>query len=398
MGRILKFDSKKEFEHFLLNKIKVDVHGIKYLSNKYKTLHFYFQDIPNAVCNIIKQEMISSGGDASVSEDVAKFKDGISNILIYGNEKNIRNFIAKSSKQTKTVKRIGEEINSLLNKKPLTLILRDKKINLENKYLIMGILNITPDSFYDGGRYKETDVAVKRAEEMLRDGADIIDIGGESTRPGAEKIDYQEEIDRVIPILKRIRKITKKPISVDTYKSEVAEVALTEGADIINDISGLRFDKRMAKIIAKHNGAVVVMHIKGTPKTMQINPQYTDLISEIKNYLEGSIKISLENGIIFNKIIVDPGIGFGKSVADNYTIINKLNEFKVLNRPILMGLSRKSLIGKVLNNEASERLNGTVVLNAISILNGANIIRVHDVKEHREIIRIIKFLKKNGEY
>lgn len=260
-----------------------------------------------------------------------------------------------------------------------------------NHVYIMGILNVTPDSFYDGNQYSQIDQAKKQVDKMIDQGADIIDIGGESTRPGADKITAKEELHRILPIIKYIKKKYSIVVSVDTYKSEVAHAVLQEGAEIINDISGLLFDKDMAKTIANADASVVLMHIKGTPKTMQKNPVYKDLISEIRNYLETSIKIGLDNGIQFNNIIIDPGIGFGKTLEQNYTIIKQLDEFHVLKRPILMGLSRKSLIGKVLENLSDQRLLGTVALNTLSIANGASFIRVHDVSEHYELKKILEF-------
>ncbi len=400
MGRVLKFDSDKEFKKFLLNQINVDSRGIKFLLDKSKIYYLYFKDIPNYICNIIKQEMLTCGGDAAVSKEVAKFSNGSSNILIYGTKKSLNLFIDKAKYQIKPITSIAKEIKDILvsiENIPV-LKLKRKRFNFRNRVYIMGILNLTPDSFYDGGRYLQKEKAIKQAINMVNAGADIIDIGGESTRPGAKRISAKEEINRVIPVLKAIRNKIKIPISVDTYKSETAEAALSEGADIINDISGLRFDKNMAKIIAKHNAGVVIMHIKGTPKTMQINPVYNDLITEIKDYIEKSIKIALENGIDFNKIIIDPGIGFGKRIEDNYIIINKIKEFKIFKRPILIGLSRKSLIGKILNQPPEERLYGTLILNGISILNGANIIRVHDVMEHKKLIKLLHFHKEKGVY
>ena len=279
----------------------------------------------------------------------------------------------------------------------LKLVLKTKTINLSNKTLIMAILNVTPDSFFDGGKFNSYDKGIAQIESIIAQKADIIDIGGESTRPGADKVNAKQELERILPFIKYIKKKYKILVSVDTYKSAVAEAVLNEGADIINDISGLQFDKKLGKVIAKHQAGVVLMHIKGTPKTMQaVNPNYKDLMAEIKAYLQLGIKIALENGIAYDNIILDPGIGFGKTVEQNYIILNKLPELQVFKRPILIGLSRKSLIGKVLNNQpASERLIGTVVLNTVSILNGAQIIRVHDVKEHKEVVKVLDYLRKN---
>ncbi len=277
----------------------------------------------------------------------------------------------------------------------MAFYLKGRQWKFKNKIYLMGVLNMTPDSFYDGSKYGSYKNAISQADKLIREDVDVIDIGGESSRPGAEKISHEEEVKRILPVIKYIKKNYNIPVSVDTYKSEVASIVLKEGVEIINDISGLRFDKKMAEVIALYKASVILMHIKGTPKTMQKKPRYKNLIKEIIDYLAESIKIAVDNGIQFNNIIIDPGIGFGKTVEQNYIILRELKKLKVLNRPILIGLSRKSLIGKVLNNSPDERLTGTVALNTLSILNGANIIRVHDVSKHREVIQLMEYYFKS---
>ena len=261
------------------------------------------------------------------------------------------------------------------------------------KTLLMGIINVTPDSFYDGGRYYKSEEAINRAYKLYEDGADIIDIGGESTRPGSKSISVSEEIDRVCPVIEKIARDIDITISIDTYKAKVAEEALKLGATIVNDISGLSFDESMAEVIAKYNSHVILMHIKGTPDNMQINPQYENLLKEIYSYLEDAKNKAIENGIDRDKIIIDPGIGFGKSLEDNYKILLNIAYFKKMGFPILIGLSRKSLITK-LNNQNVNSLYATIALNSISIINGADIIRVHDIEEHRLTLPAIEMLKK----
>ncbi|MFH1227832.1 MAG: dihydropteroate synthase [Planctomycetota bacterium] len=252
--------------------------------------------------------------------------------------------------------------------------------------LIMGILNVTPDSFSDGGKFYNHKHAIKHALKMVESGADIIDIGGESTRPGAQQISLSEELKRVIPIIKTIIKLRPCTIiSIDTYKSKVAEAAINAGARIINDISGLLFDKQMPDVAYKYKTPVVIMHIKGTPRNMQDNPYYKNIIKEIKEYFRRKIAFALSKGINKNQIIIDPGIGFGKRLEDNYVILKRLSELKTLGYPILVGPSRKAFIGKALNLPPGERLFGTVASVAISILNGANIVRVHDVSEMKQV-------------
>lgn len=277
----------------------------------------------------------------------------------------------------------------------MRLSFRNFSMDIPHRTYIMGILNITPDSFSDGGLYLEKSIAIKRAKQMVEDGADIIDIGGESTRPGAEPVSLAEELNRTIPVIESLAKEIKVPISIDTYKSVVAERAINAGASIVNDISGLRFDPKMAEVVAKYQVPVILMHIKGTPRNMQKEPFYENVIVEIKQYLEDSIKIALNSGIDKDKIIIDPGIGFGKTFEHNLEIINKLSEFSTLGKPILIGPSRKAFIGKILNDAPpQERIEGTAAAVAISIINGANIIRVHDVKQMVKVAKVADAIKK----
>ena len=263
------------------------------------------------------------------------------------------------------------------------------------KKQIMGILNITPDSFFDGGKFFDIDSAFSQAVRMKEEGADIIDIGGESTRPGADPVSADKELSRILPIVKKIKSEIDIKISIDTTKSEVAEECLKEGAHMINDVSGLLFDNKMAKVVADFDAEIVIMHIKGNPQNMQQNTEYNDLIDEIKTSLKSSVKKAEKAGISKDKIIIDPGIGFGKSVEQNYTIINKVYEFKQLDFPVLIGLSNKSLIWKVYDNKTIDRLPATIALNMISIYNGADIIRVHNVREHRLALDTMEILLEN---
>ncbi len=270
------------------------------------------------------------------------------------------------------------------------------RLALSKRTYIMGILNRTPDSFSDGGRFMREEDAVERVLEMTSKGADIIDIGGESTRPGAEPVAIDVELERTIPIIKKVAREIDVPISIDTHKSEVARAALKNGAAIINDITGLRGDPRMREVAADFDVPVVIMHIKGAPRTIQINPQYNSLIDDIIESLKESIELAGKAGIDENKIIIDPGIGFGKTVEHNLEILNNLGSFKILGRPILVGVSRKSYIANTLKEnrissediEGSGRLMGTASSCAISISKGANILRVHDVKEMVQVARI----------
>jgi dihydropteroate synthase len=255
---------------------------------------------------------------------------------------------------------------------------------------IMGILNLTDDSFSADGIYKDPERAKEVALQMVEDGADIIDLGGESTRPGAACVSLDEEEERVLPVVRKlVQNKIGVPISIDTTKAELAKAALKEGACIVNDISGLRFDPQMAKSIAQFGAGCVLMHIKGTPQTMQKHPFYTSLIKEIMESLKESISLAVASGIDKKKIIVDPGIGFGKTTEHNLQIIKRLKDFTKLDFPILIGTSRKSFIGNVLNVPAQKRTWGTAATVAASILNGAHIVRVHDVKQMSQVVKMI---------
>jgi dihydropteroate synthase len=264
------------------------------------------------------------------------------------------------------------------------------KLELGKRTLIMGIVNITPDSFSGDGLYKRYSIksVLMHIDELIRDGADIIDIGGESTRPGSEPISVRQEINRIIPIIKNLARRINVPISVDTYKAEVAKEALYAGASLVNDIMGLRGNSAMARVVAEFDAPIILMHIKGKPRTMQHNPRYRSLISEIRSELYKSVQKAVEFGIDKEKTIIDPGIGFGKTPAHNLQIISRLSELKSLDRPILIGCSRKSFIGNILNLPVQERLMGTAASVALAIAGGAHIVRVHDVKLMRQVAEI----------
>ena len=259
-------------------------------------------------------------------------------------------------------------------------------IEIKNKTLIMAVLNVTPDSFSDGGSYADVKCAVKNAMQMVEQGADIIDIGGESTRPGAEKVSQETELKRVIPVIKSIRELSIVPISIDTTKSEVARQAIAAGADIINDISAFKMDPEMKNVALETGAGAMLMHMRGTPQTMQANLHYDDLLGEIKDYFKETIEELLSLGISKNALMIDPGIGFSKNAEQNLEIINKLDQFLDFVVPILLGTSRKSFIGKVLGLEnPAERIWGTAASIAIGISKGAAVVRVHDIKEMKQV-------------
>lgn len=262
-------------------------------------------------------------------------------------------------------------------------------LDLSSRTYLMGVLNVTPDSFCDGGRFSDPKKAITQALLMAEQGADIIDVGGESSRPGADSVSVEEELARVLPVIQELVKEIDLPLSIDTCKSQVARAALDAGAAMINDISALRFDPEMKRVAKDYDVPVVLMHIKGTPKNMQENPLYGNVIKEISDYLAQSLEMAREAGIDEDKLVVDPGIGFGKKAEHNLEIVKNLKALAHLGKPILIGLSRKSFIGKVLDLPLEERLEGSLAALAVAIVNGANILRVHDVKESKRVARMV---------
>ena len=281
---------------------------------------------------------------------------------------------------------------------PETWDLGRRTIDLSRRPCIMGILNVTPDSFSDGSRFYSLEKAVDHALEMEAAGADIIDVGGESTRPNADHVDELEELRRVVPVIESLAGRLKIPISIDTYKASVARAALAAGAEIVNDISGLTFDERMAETVAAASAGLVVMHTSGTPSEMQSNTAYEDMIAAIAAFLRKSLELAASAGIAASRIVVDPGIGFGKSVAGNLEIVRRLREFAALGRPVLVGPSRKSFIGKVIGREPDDLVYGTAAAVAVALVNGASIFRVHDVKEMRDVADMALALSRPGAW
>lgn len=269
----------------------------------------------------------------------------------------------------------------------------DRRIPLGPHPLIMGVLNITPDSFSDGGRFLAPRQAIDQAQEMVEAGADIIDVGAESTRPGAECIDVEEEFRRLNPVLQILGKQCSIPISVDTRKAEVARMALDLGAHVINDVSALRFSQEMGNVVAEYQAGVVLMHMEGDPETMQDCCHYDNVVEDVKRFLLDRIEVAVSYGISREQILIDPGIGFAKNTAQNLCLLNGLSSFESLNQPVLVGVSNKSFIGSVLNRPVSERMMGTAAAVAIAVLQGAQVVRVHDVEQMRDVVAMATAIK-----
>lgn len=270
---------------------------------------------------------------------------------------------------------------------------RHGPIDMSRRTAVMGIVNVTPDSFSDGGRYFDAERAVAHGERMAHEGADLIDIGGESTRPGARPVPAEDEIARVIPVIRGLRRKISLPISIDTMKSKVARAALDEGADVINDISAFGFDAAMASLAAAEKVPVALMHMQGTPRTMQQSPSYGDVVEEVRTYLHSRMQFAVESGVETERIVIDPGIGFGKNLEHNLALLRGLAALTALGRPVLVGTSRKTFLGKLLDAAPEERLEGSLAAAVAAVLAGANIIRVHDVKEAVRAVRIADALR-----
>jgi dihydropteroate synthase len=320
-------------------------------------------------------------------------------IVVSGTPNQLRRLSLLLAEDQRTSPGLADTFHSLLD----NYLRSDYKINCRGKVLdlgsrthIMGILNVTPDSFSDGGHYADTARALTHARAMAAAGADIIDIGGESTRPGAAPVAEEEELRRIIPIIERLSAELAVPISVDTYKSSVAKKAIEAGAGIVNDISGLRFSPDMANVVAGSGAAVVIMHRKGTPRDMQQNPVYDDVIGEITAYFEEGIEIAVRAGVDREKIFIDPGIGFGKTLEHNLAILDRLDEFQALGRPIVLGASRKKFIGTVLDVPSPEqRVDGTAATVALGIERGGRVMRVHDVARMAQVAKMTDAILKN---
>ncbi len=382
-----------------LKKIGVDWTGLQSMLPKMKTFNILLEEIECKVANILKQEMLSIGGDVAVArESVACSIDHTDAILI-GTEKQMGRLAEKLSQQPFGLRQIAKDIKRVLsNLSRDAFLLRTPKREISiapGKTLIMGILNITPDSFSDGGIFSTVEDAVEHALRMEEAGVDIIDIGGESSRPGSEPVSVDRELKRVLPVIERLSGLISVPISIDTTKAAVAHRSIEAGAEIVNDISAMRFDEGMPEVIASHGVPVVLMHMRGTPGTMQAGDlSYRSLMGEIIGFLEDRMDSAQAAGIDIENIIVDPGIGFGKSTTDNIAIINSLKEIRTLGRPILVGASRKRFIGDITGKiRPEERLEGTSAAVTASILNGANIVRVHDVEFIKKVATVADEIK-----
>lgn len=368
-----------------LTQIGSDPGGIAHMAGKAIGRAIKLEQVPLRVAHILKQEMLSVGGDAAVHREVIINNVVATDVMLLGTTRQLEKLVPKILAQPFGLKKIGQDLTLLLKTletvKNRSLNCRGPELKLGERTLIMGILNVTPDSFSDGGRYLNLEKAIDHAERMVNEGVDILDIGAESTRPGHEEVSQEEEWRRLEPLLKALLERVTVPVSIDTYKAKVAARALEAGAHIINDIWGLQKDPDMARVVGEYKAPVIVMH-------NQAGTTYHHLMGDMMNFLRQSIELAEEQGLSGDQIIIDPGIGFGKTTEQNLEIMARLAEFKTLGHPILLGTSRKSMIGKTLNLTVDERLEGTLATSVLGVVSGVDIIRVHDVQANRRAVQM----------
>jgi dihydropteroate synthase len=372
-----------------LKAVDVDTYGIQAMLPKMVHLNILLEGVECEAANIIKQEMLSLGADAAIARGAIGCRIDRTDVILMGTLKQVRRFAEQATDQPVGLEKISETIRHILNNLSLNSALvrtSRREITMGEGTLIMGIINATPDSFSDGGRFPTPELAVEEGCRMVEDGADMIDIGGESSRPGSDPIPEEEELRRVIPIIRGLAGRISVPLSIDTMKAAVARAAIAEGAEIVNDISSMNNDDQMPDVVAETGAAVIFMHMRGMPKTMQTGDlTYRSLFGEVISFLQERIGAAGKRGIAPAQIMVDPGIGFGKLAMDNVRLIKHLRELTLLGRPIVIGPSRKSFIGHVTGGNPQERIEGTAAAVTAAILNGSRVIRVHDVKTMKKV-------------
>ena len=372
-----------------LKGVDADPYGVEAMLPKMIHLNILLEEVECKTATIIKQEMLALGGDAAIARDAIGSRIARTGVILIGTLKAIRRFTDKLAGGPFGLDgysdRIREALGNLASNSAVLKTSR-REITIGERTLVMGIINATPDSFSDGGRFAAPVTAVEEALRMVEEGADMNDIGGESSRPGSDPVTEEEELRRVMPVIRGLAGKISVPLSIDTTKAAVAREALAEGAEIINDISAMNYDSRMAEVAAGAGAAVILMHMRGLPKTMQSGDlEYRSLLGEVISFLQERIESAEQSGIAPVQIMIDPGFGFGKSALDNVRLIRRLSEFKILGRPIVTGVSRKSFIGHVTGGGPQERIEGTAASVTATILNGSRVIRVHDVKTMKRV-------------
>ena len=367
----------------------IDPFGIRNMGPKMLHRLFLIERIDSGDAAIIKKELLALGGDAAIAGGRSGRTRPVTSVVLMGTIRQLRNICAWMQKQAFGLPSLGIDILGLLDRESVpvhTWLVGERVLELSRRPCIMGILNVTPDSFSDGSRYLSTERAVEHALEMEEEGADIIDIGGESTRPCAEPVGIDEELRRILPVLEGLSGKLKIPVSVDTFKAAVAKEALDAGAVIVNDISALTFDDRMVEVVSAARAGLVLMHTRGRPAEMQKDTSYSSIVGDVSDFLRKSLLLATTAGIEADRIVIDPGIGFGKSIDGNLELLRRLPELTALGRPIMVGTSRKSFIGAILGRPVTERVFGTAATVALALANGASIFRVHDVRAMRDTV------------
>jgi dihydropteroate synthase len=379
-----------------LSEIAVTDDEIEKISDMFLYCTVKLEGVDTRAANLMKTSIESLGGAIAMRKEAREFTVRETDVIISGSRHTLGVLATRLRGEPFGLDGIAAEISACISTGARIMSWGSRTLDFTRKTYVMGILNCTPDSFYPASRANTIKDALRAGREMIEAGVDIIDVGGESTRPGSDPVPLEEEVRRVLPVVQALRAESDVMVSVDTRRKDVAERALDAGADIINDISGLRHNEDLARLVARRKVPVVLMHMRGTPKTMQREAFYKNTISEILRELQPSIAAAMGAGIDPGMLIVDPGIGFGKRIQDNLRIIKELSSLKSLNFPILIGLSRKSFIGEILDKPVEKRLIGTITANTLAIINGANIIRVHDVSDAVEMVKIIESVRRIG--
>ena len=392
--QVFPFNVRDEEYGSLMKKIGVSAAGTAIMRGRFSTKSFMVSDISTPAANVVKQEVLSLGGETAVPAHAVNCSLPKSCFVFSLRSDRIPDFVSRMKAQCWKLPQVADFVEKFCKSSAPWFSFSYPGIDTTRPN-IMGILNVTPDSFSDGGSWTNIDAALKHVSEMVENGADIIDVGGESTRPGSDSVDAETEKKRVVPVIAEIKKqFPKTVISIDTVKSSVADAAINAGAEIVNDVSGLTFDPEMASVCADAGKPVVIGHIKGSPKNMQENPVYENLFGEMLDFFNKSKELLLSKGFGEKLIMIDPGIGFGKTLEHNLAITKHLEVFFSCLDPVVVGFSRKSMIGVLCGRKNPlERLAGTVALNTIAFEKGAAVIRVHDVKEAKDTLEIFNALK-----
>lgn len=387
-AHVLELPERRDLRE-VLRRVGVQTQGRDVLERKGLFRAVKLENIGFREALIAKQEMLGAGGDAATPKGTVEFSHETSDLLLLGTPLHFRRFLAKMRRQPFRCRALAEEVEKTLEayeRRDFVLSLPQGEFPLD-RVRIMGVLNVTPDSFSDGGHFLEPEKAVARAEAMVEEGADLVDVGGESTRPYSERVSAEEEWKRLEPVLEGLVDRLGVPVSVDTSKPEIAARALDLGADMVNDVLGLR-DEAMVRVVAKYDVPAVVMHMLGTPETMQESPTYDDVVAEVLRWLRERLRAAVEGGVDEEKLIVDPGIGFGKAPEHNLALLRNLGSLRSLGRPILVGTSRKSFVSHATGVQPEERLEGSLAAGVLAVAQGARILRVHDVAQTVPAVRL----------